>query len=317
MEGDTFDVDPNQDPEMALKMKEKLGARLDARKEEREQIVQQMKEDKECIEEQVKAFNSKLEPLVVDLESLLLNTKPETLDSTALKLGELQKFVTDAGYYLPAYELRKSQGIVAELNSKFQGVRETTKPKKKFGFKSSKTKVPSNPIQSTEKPSVAGAGDSVPPTLISGDNSFVLRQKQGENFTLESDQVDGKDVDLADLSDCVVKLEGKPSTLHLSNIRSCEIHTGNVATSVMLDLMSSSTVLCSCQQMRMHRSTATDVYLFTSSRAIIEDSNGIRFAPLPPLEGNNWDQVGDFNWLAQDKQSPNWSIIPLDERKHY
>lgn len=29
---------------------------------------------------------------------------------------------------------------------------------------------------------------------------------------------------------------------------------------------------------------------------------------------NNWDQVDDFNWLAMGEKSPNWSVIPEEER---
>ena len=32
---------------------------------------------------------------------------------------------------------------------------------------------------------------------------------------------------------------------------------------------------------------------------------------------NNWKIVNDFNWLASDKASPNWSIMPEGERKVY
>ena len=32
---------------------------------------------------------------------------------------------------------------------------------------------------------------------------------------------------------------------------------------------------------------------------------------------NNWDDVDDFNWLAADKASPNWSILPEAERETF
>jgi len=32
------------------------------------------------------------------------------------------------------------------------------------------------------------------------------------------------------------------------------------------------------------------------------------------LTRNNWSAVDDFNWLAADKQSPNWSVMNEDAR---
>lgn len=31
------------------------------------------------------------------------------------------------------------------------------------------------------------------------------------------------------------------------------------------------------------------------------------------FQANHWDQVDDFKWLKAD-HSPNWSILPLEER---
>jgi hypothetical protein len=31
-------------------------------------------------------------------------------------------------------------------------------------------------------------------------------------------------------------------------------------------------------------------------------------------EKNMWDQVDDFKWLKEDQKSPNWSILPEEER---
>ena len=75
----------------------------------------------------------------------------------------------------------------------------------------------------------------------------------------------------------------------------------------------------------MHHCSNVSVYLHCSSRPIIEDCTGIRFAPLPDSyadllgpqkrkEGeatpgrNQWDQVDDFKWLKSEK-SPNWEVM--------
>jgi len=93
----------------------------------------------------------------------------------------------------------------------------------------------------------------------------------------------------------------------------------------------------------MHECENVDVYLYCSSRPIIEDCKGVRFAQLPNFyvssflfcttnfiltdfksqilqsaaqtgqddatqPPNRWDQIDDFKWLKAE-QSPNWSLI--------
>ena len=84
-----------------------------------------------------------------------------------------------------------------------------------------------------------------------------------------------------------------------------------------------------CQQLRIHSTTKSHFYIHVTSKAIIEDCDTVKFAPYnwtyPSLEKhyestalarnrNNWDKIDDFNWLAADVQSPNWSILYESER---
>jgi hypothetical protein len=100
-----------------------------------------------------------------------------------------------------------------------------------------------------------------------------------------------------------------------------------------------SVLVIKCRQFRMHECHNADVYLTCSSRPIIEDCSGIRFAKLPqtyvshipwrpltqradhgpqahvdrdPASQDMWDQIDDFKWLKAE-QSPNWSLLPPDE----
>jgi hypothetical protein len=70
----------------------------------------------------------------------------------------------------------------------------------------------------------------------------------------------------------------------------------------------------------MHDARNVDVYLLCSSRPIIEDCSGIRFAPLDWEIGgewenvrNLWDQVDDFKWLKSE-HSPNWEVMAESEK---
>ncbi|KAI9168806.1 hypothetical protein LWI28_002211 [Acer negundo] len=81
-------------------------------------------------------------------------------------------------------------------------------------------------------------------------------------------------------------------------------------------------------QIRIHFAKRSDFYLRVRSRPIIEDSDGVRFAnyclkyegieedlAMAALdeETGNWANVDDFKWLRA-MQSPNWSILPEEER---
>jgi hypothetical protein len=70
----------------------------------------------------------------------------------------------------------------------------------------------------------------------------------------------------------------------------------------------------------MHDAKNVDVYLLCSSRPIIEDCSGVRFAPFDCEIGggwenvqNLWNQVDDFKWLKSE-HSPNWKVIAEGER---
>ena len=84
-----------------------------------------------------------------------------------------------------------------------------------------------------------------------------------------------------------------------------------------------------CQQLRLHSSIDCTIYIHVTSRSIIEDCTKIRVAPynwsyedqanhfnLAGLDPkiNNWNCVDDFNWLSNEKHSPNWSILDPELR---
>lgn len=69
----------------------------------------------------------------------------------------------------------------------------------------------------------------------------------------------------------------------------------------------------------MHKSRDVRVFLRVGSRPVIEDCEGISFAPArngarvdgEAKEVNMWDQVDDFNWLRKEK-NPHWKVMYSD-----
>lgn len=285
------------------------------------------------VEELVSQFYSDLQSAVVEVEALMTEAEGLSeavvgplLDRIVVALNRITHMVTDAGIFLPPYDSKKCQTTLTDLNNKFQELQERVKPKKKFGFKSRKQKVVTKLPEVSKLSLVEDSVDSVKKGETSG---FSLRERTGQTVLVRGEEVRGQDVNLSHLDSCRVEIHGSPQTLHLSNITNCTVLSGPVSTSVMVDGCKESRLVISCQQLRTHSTTSTDIYLHTTARAIIEDCRGVRVAPYnwnyPGIDEdysssgldtntNHWDQLGDFNWLSTDKPSPNWTVLAPSER---
>jgi len=127
-----------------------------------------------------------------------------------------------------------------------------------------------------------------------------------------------------------------------------------VHTSISVEYCRNCVLFICGRQVRISNSEFLDMYVRVQSRTTIEDSTNIRFAPyvwnaerspsMPSLAhfdvtkerlvnhkrlasvGLAWiisiimsrfDLIEDFNWLAFSTPSPNWMIIPEDERTEF
>uniref|UniRef100_A0A8C5DSN1 Tubulin folding cofactor C n=2 Tax=Gouania willdenowi TaxID=441366 RepID=A0A8C5DSN1_GOUWI len=168
---------------------------------------------------------------------------------------------------------------------------------------------------------------SAPPTR----EQCGISNLSNEFVTKTSEEISKQVVLLTHLTHCKVRLFGSPSTVHLKHIEDCEILCGPVASSVLIDHCTNSTLAFPCQQLRIHNTTNTQVYVHVTSRAIVENCSRVGFAPFtwsyPRLEEdfslsgldkdrNNWNLVDDCNWLETGTPSPNWTVITEGERKN-
>jgi len=314
--------------------REELGARLDLRKEERDAAVRERVSSADVIlEDQVEEFHRELGVRIVEVEQLINNCGGEEvavqLDNIAVQLALVQKYVTDSSIFLPSYDLRKGQTSVDKLQASFQATQERVQPKKKFGFKGAKNRSKAaDSVKPVEKLLAATTLKDEP--KLEDKNTFTLKDKEGEVLNVEGAEVAGRDLNISNLRNCRVEVKGGPSTLHMTNVKGCKLLFGPVATSVFIEGCEDSLIAVSCQQLRTHSARNCSIYLHTTSRAIIEDCSDLQFAPYtwsyPGIANdyaatgldqtiNNWKEVGDFNWLATDTPSPNWSVLPEDRRE--
>ncbi|KAI0397618.1 tubulin-specific chaperone C [Xylariaceae sp. FL0594] len=177
------------------------------------------------------------------------------------------------------------------------------------------------------RPDAHATGGVRKPSFSTAKNIAISKQK-GLHIILPSSAARATSSgSLTDLDRCVVDMTIPTSTgapfagLALKNIRRSLIIAGHVAGPAHITGIVDSVIVVAARQVRMHDCKNVHVYLHCSSHPIIEDCEAIKFAPLPeyyvdassPAETNQWDQVDDFKWL-KDTASPNWSIMPEDQR---
>ncbi|KTG33222.1 hypothetical protein cypCar_00006912 [Cyprinus carpio] len=321
----------------AIKVPERVLRRDQARLEEAERR-RNVKESQTVTEEKSDFFTSTFNDEKTAVEEMLSacdhndrDKAANTLEEITLKIQQLQKFLNDSMMFLTQYEKRQAQASLQKLQSALAEKRDELLPKKKFAFRSRNTgasKQPAPVQQTTDKSESDAAGTVVVDAAVSV-NQCGFSHADSQVLIKQAEEIQQRDVLLSHLTNCKVRLYGCPSTVHIKNVRGCEILSGPVSSSVFVDQCTDSTLVFPCQQLRTHNTTATQIYLHVTSRAIIEDCHGVRFAPFtwtyPGIDDhykvagldpnrNNWSEVDDFNWLAAGTPSPNWTVIPETER---
>ncbi|KAG0590136.1 hypothetical protein M758_1G073200 [Ceratodon purpureus] len=252
----------------------------------------------------------------------------EELKSLQLEIGNMETLVANSSFYLPTYSIQSSQTSILKLKEEVEAVTAELLPKKKFSFRSKGAK----PAKDTEKtketqPAVAVAvSDSKPSIPVP--SFYGIKDQHDCTLVRYSQDLEDREFMLTNLTNCKVYLKGKCRALYVNKLRNCQVYTGPVTASVLIDDVEGSTLMLASQQIRIHSTKNTDFYLRVRSRPIVEYTSSVRFAPYafhyPGIEDalqaanlqeetGEWENVDDFRWLRA-VQSPNWSILPPDER---
>ncbi|XP_036403207.1 tubulin-specific chaperone C-like [Megalops cyprinoides] len=330
----------------------KIPDRLLKREQERLEAVERRKEAKEsqAVTEEKSdfftcSFNAEkaaIEEMLSGCSELDRDKAVHVLETVTSKIQTLQKFLNDSVVFLTQYELRQAQAAVQRLQCTLAEMRDQALPKKKFTFRSRPTVTTKSDVTQVSSTSgsqcskmendshdARGSGHTAINGYTGGEQCG-FSNVDSKILTKGEEEIRQRDVLLTHLSNCKVRLLGCPSTLHIKHVRNSQILCGPVSSSVFVDQVSGCNLAFPCQQLRTHNTTDTDVYLHVTSRAIIEDCSRVRFAPFswsyPGMDTdfevsgldrdrNNWSLIDDFNWLAADTPSPNWTLIPEAERR--
>lgn len=310
---------------------------LNKRNDERLDDIEKDRQDKkhlnsenERLEYFEKAFSEKHKEIELSIkksDNIPSKDLPNHFDTISKSILLLQKYVANSNIFLRGYDIKVFQKSLLKLTSLAKEYEDKLLPKKKFGFKK-KNKPKSAIIDDVD----GQTKNEVNLLKITGlnlhQNMCNLSNQKNANLSIKSEEMYRRDVTLNNLEKCKVKLFGTPSTLHIDSLADCYIFCGPVSTSIFIENCQNCTFVIACQQLRLHKSSNLNIYLFVTSRAIMEDCEKILFAPYNLLyheiqddfhksglhiSANNWNCVDDFNWLNAEKASPNWAILPEEK----
>jgi len=293
-----------------------------AAKEQRNKESSEQDESKETLAKLLGWISDLNSSIEFEMENIDKENSQEILDTLSEKMQNLDTFFTEKAPVLTPFDTKKVQGGVLDVRSKYGDLQDVLRPKKKFGFKGDKKKA-FQKSKTQNSPKVVNASSKNEQNKRP-EIGFSINGKTNEVIEVDDNNVIGQDVMLSQLSNCTIIIKSNPITLHATHLSNCILKCGPVQTSVYLDHCNNCTLSLACQQLRAHNSSKSKIYLHVTSKGIIEDCSDIQVAPynvkydglISQFENigldvytNNWNQLDDFNWLASDQPSPNWSIL--------
>ncbi|KAL9598772.1 MAG: hypothetical protein Q9219_004269 [cf. Caloplaca sp. 3 TL-2023] len=288
-----------------------------------EETLREMGEGREIREQIVQLKSTDLGPIARDA----------AVAQCLASINDLKGEISSNTEETPAHDQRTFNEILTGLQKQLQEVRSEVVPKRKFAFKPKSSAAPAHPTLSTSDPaSVASTSNQpaeAPSKLLSLEPAASTTSPGGfEGPCLLNDVHNGlktesnvehadRGIMMANSSHCIIRCAVPTPNLTIDYVQASLLLCGPVNGAVLVMGVTASVLAISCRQLRMHGCQKCTVYLQCSSKPIIEDCSGIRFAPFPKgldTTSDQWDQIHDFNWLKAE-HSPNWSILELENRK--
>lgn len=327
-----MDSDTEKASDLQKSSKTGLIDQLDKRNRERQQqlnvkheLHRQHGAENESHDYFQQAFRAHVDKIENELSQLTPNSDRAKITTDIHKIAEniqdLQTYLTASTLFLSNYTVKSCQEIVNELKSRIEATKDSLLTKKKFNFRSKAT---------TSKTVVDGSAPiPIKPAAPVRIFEWTIQNRQNEEIQLLSTETNGKDITISSVSNCILRIEGHPSSLQLSQLTNCIILCGPVGRSVFAANCIDCKLAFGCQQLRFHSSQKCHIYAHVTCRTIIEDCHDIQVAPYNynydnvdedfakaglDLSKNNWDDVADFNWLSKDMASPNWKQMDVEDR---
>jgi hypothetical protein len=284
-------------------------------------------------------FYKEYNELLADLNSLSANysngnevTSNLTSDyeNISNRIQLLQNFFNDHVTHISLFEQRKAQEHLTKLSTHSAQIRNDLFPKKKFTFKSKKNlTTASKLVEDTETKELEKQKNKIDDSNLNDlarSHTCTIQDVADQTIIKTEDELLNADIGIMNAKNCIIKLFGNPSVVHINNIENTVILCGPLSGTAFVSKCKNSKLNLACHQLRIHESLDTDFYINVTSRTIIENCKSVRFAPYAwsyknmknQVEiGDNWKMIDDFNWLVLNQKSPNWSFIEETERSKW
>ncbi|MCI03531.1 tubulin-folding cofactor C-like, partial [Trifolium medium] len=237
--------------------------------------------------ESTSSFLTRFSQLKSSIESHLSESQSISSDPSQLKphfdkisesISDLEKLVAQSSYFLPSYDVRSSLKTVSDLKRNLENLSSELIPKKKFSFKNKASKKERDSVIPESKQSIVPVRDSVKSSFTVRD-SPGFRNKTGEVLVGEFSESEVGEFTISDLDSCEVRIIGCVRALFVHRLKNCRVYVGPVTGSILIDGVEGCVFVIASHQIRIHGARGNDFYLRVRSRPIVEDCNGVRFAP--------------------------------------
>lgn len=195
----------------------------------------------ECVAAFLEQFAQTHSQLELSIASAVSNQASKAeLDGLAAQVAELEQNVAGAAYFLPPYDLRQVTNNVTALKASIDAAVVSVQPKAKFSF-SSKVKaalkpapVPATSANNNSQTPIMTTDTSQQPPSANKESeqpssSVTFADKSNETINVPRSQIQGQDVMLTNLTNCIVCLPAPLAALFVHGLRNCTIVTGPVA----------------------------------------------------------------------------------------
>uniref|UniRef100_A0A1B6GXB1 C-CAP/cofactor C-like domain-containing protein n=1 Tax=Cuerna arida TaxID=1464854 RepID=A0A1B6GXB1_9HEMI len=309
------------------------------RDQDRKEKIKNLKEEKQLSDpNQTQIFNDSFENQHQNILEKIKLIEERKIDQECLlnyfndvnkDIHALNRHLSTSTKFLSNFSVRRGLKTMEEIENKIKDLEAELFPRKKFGFKAQKAKTTNTTNKDKVKESVDVVDAEVKKVISFSTITCGFSNEKDKTLKLDSEEITKKDIELSGLENCTVLLFGNPITVQISNVSRCKILCGPVSTSVLVEDCKDCDLVLACQQLRIHSTQDSKFYIHVTSKAIIEDSTGVQFAPYNldysgikehfDISGldwsvNKWRDIDDFNWLTFSVPSPNWKEIPEESR---
>ncbi|KAK6346032.1 hypothetical protein TWF730_010366 [Orbilia blumenaviensis] len=262
------------------------------------------------------------------------------------KISALTHDLKDAANYLPGYDQRIYSEQLKATTDALNTARKASAPRTKFAFKArargdaSSSSSSSSTITTPTPPPPATASTPKQPSTTTTATTTTLSNLTSTRTHTPPATTDSTILSLSNLTSCIITPQSQSQSPQTNNNNNNNPFTTatitSITTSILIILpqisgpthltnLTSSILVISCHQFRLHDSKNLDIYLSCRGRPIIERCSNIRVARIPErwahlrvdADGaggeDRWDQVDDFNWLKEGRRSPNWRVMEEGE----